>query len=70
VALVEKDTPQLRAVAAKILRHWQANPDLAGVRDAAALAKLPEAERAAWTRLWADVQALLAKAGGKGTQGK
>jgi hypothetical protein len=40
------------------------------VRDAAALAGLPKAERAAWQRLWADVQALPDKAGGKGTQGK
>jgi hypothetical protein len=33
------------------------------VRDAAALAALPEAERADWQGLWADVQALLEKAG-------
>jgi hypothetical protein len=67
---VEKGTPQARAAAVKSLRHWQAYPDLAGVRDAAALAGLPEAERADWQRFWADVQALLEKAGGKGTQGK
>src|SRR5262249_7524292 len=60
---VEKGTPQERAEAAKVLRHWQADPDLAGVRGPAALAKLPEPERAAWTRLWADVQALLENAG-------
>jgi len=52
------------------LKHWQADSDLAGVRDAAALAGLPEAERADWQRLWADVQAVLEKAGGKGTKGK
>jgi hypothetical protein len=69
-AQVEKGTLQERAVATKKLRWWQADPDLAGVRDAAALARLPEVERAAWQRLWADVQALLEKAGGKGTQGK
>jgi hypothetical protein len=70
VAQVEKGTPQERAATAKMLRHWQADPDLAGVRDATALAGLPEAERADWQRLWADVQALLEKVGGKGTQGK
>ena len=69
-AWVEKGTPQQRAVATKSLWYWQANPDFAGVRDAAALAGLPEAERADWQRLWADVQAVLEKADGKGTQGK
>jgi hypothetical protein len=31
---------------------------------------LPQAERTAWQRLWADVQAVLEKAGGKRTKGK
>src|SRR5262249_28596799 len=69
-AQVEKGTPQERAAMAKVLRHWQADSDLAGVRDAAVLAGLPEAERADWQRLWADVQALLEKAGGRGTKEK
>ena len=43
------------------LQQLQADPNLAGVRDADALAKLPEAERAAWKKLWADVDALLAQ---------
>ena len=42
------------------LSDWQTDPALAGVRDAAALAKLPEAERKEWQRLWADVAALSA----------
>ena len=33
-----------------------------GIRDAEALAKLPEAERKAWQSLWADVDALLKQA--------
>jgi tetratricopeptide (TPR) repeat protein len=37
------------------LRHWQQVPALANVRDKEALAKLPETERAAWQKLWADV---------------
>jgi tetratricopeptide (TPR) repeat protein len=57
--LVEKGTPQLRAVTAKRLRHWQTDPDLAGMRDAAALGGLPQTERADWQRLWANVAALL-----------
>jgi hypothetical protein len=44
------------------LRHWQQDSDLAGVRDKGALAKLPAAERDAWRKLWADVDALLKRA--------
>jgi serine/threonine protein kinase/Flp pilus assembly protein TadD len=36
---------------------WQKDPELAGVRERAALAKLPEAEREQWDRLWKDVAA-------------
>jgi hypothetical protein len=39
-----------------------------GVRDPAALAKLPGAEPADWQKLWADVAALLQKAEAGGTQ--
>jgi hypothetical protein len=51
----------------KALRHWQRDTDLAGLRDPAALANLPDAERTDWQKLWADVAALLrkAEAGGK-----
>jgi serine/threonine-protein kinase len=51
--------PGAAAREAKVLRHWQQDPDLAGLREAGALAKLPVEERAAWERLWADVAALL-----------
>jgi hypothetical protein len=54
--------PAVRAEAQKLLQHWQQDPDLAGVRDKAALARLPAEERQAWQRLWADVGALLGKA--------
>jgi serine/threonine-protein kinase len=42
------------------LSAWQTDPALAGVRDQAALAKLPKPERKEWQRLWADVAGLLA----------
>ncbi len=42
------------------LSTWQTEPALAGVRDRTALAKLGDAERQQWQRLWADVAALLA----------
>jgi Flp pilus assembly protein TadD len=60
-----KGLVQARAAVQKTLRHWQKDPDLASVRDQAALAKLPEAERQAWQKLWADVAAVLAQARAK-----
>jgi serine/threonine-protein kinase len=42
------------------LQFWLVDPDLAVVRDPAALAKLPDSEREQWRRLWTDVAALLA----------
>jgi hypothetical protein len=41
------------------LLHWRHDKDLAGVRDR--LEDLPEPERDGWRRLWADVDAALAK---------
>jgi tetratricopeptide (TPR) repeat protein len=49
---------------ARILTPWQKDPNLAPVRDPAALARLPEAEQVAWRNLWAQVDALLARAKG------
>jgi tetratricopeptide (TPR) repeat protein/tRNA A-37 threonylcarbamoyl transferase component Bud32 len=55
----ESGMPEARAAAQKALKHWQGDSDLAGVRDPAALDTLPEAERADWKKLWADVEELL-----------
>src|SRR5260370_835301 len=41
------------------LWHWLSDPDLAGVRDAKAIADLPEPEQAGWRQFWADVGQLL-----------
>jgi tetratricopeptide (TPR) repeat protein len=57
------ETPQRKLFFLASLRHSQTDPDLAGVRDAAALAALPADEVSAWLRLWSDVAAVLAKAG-------
>jgi hypothetical protein len=46
-------------VVARVFHHWQVDPDLAGVRDPEALARLPEDERRAWRVLWDDVAAAL-----------
>jgi len=37
---------------------WRTDPSLASVRDAHALATLPEAEQEAWRKLWADADGL------------
>jgi hypothetical protein len=44
------------------LRRWQTDTYLAGIREVAALAKLPADERAACEQFWADVAALLKRA--------
>ena len=53
--------PGNRELVAKTLAHWKGDGDLAGVREASALDKLPEAERTEWRALWADVDGLLKK---------
>jgi hypothetical protein len=54
-----------RADAILSLSFWKVEPSVAGVREADALARLPEPERTAWTALWAELDALLAKARGE-----
>lgn len=53
-------SPQDRQAAAAALKGWKSQPDWAGLRDADALARLPEADRQMWQKLWVDVEALLA----------
>jgi hypothetical protein len=61
--LVEKGPPPWHAAVQRTLRHWEQDADLAGVREAAALEKLPDDQRKQWKKLWADVAALLKKCG-------
>jgi serine/threonine-protein kinase len=58
---LDRDT-KARSLVRERLNYWQSDPDLAGLRDAAALAKLTAQERQACRQLWADVGALLQKA--------
>jgi serine/threonine-protein kinase len=60
--LQETGKPADQAALQQVLRHWQRDTDLDGLRDKPALAKLPAEERAACEKLWADVGALLKKA--------
>jgi eukaryotic-like serine/threonine-protein kinase len=63
--LLESGPPQDRPAIVQTLQHWKVDTDLTGVRDPEALAKLPEPERKKWQSLWADVEALLKRAGGQ-----
>jgi tetratricopeptide (TPR) repeat protein len=60
--LLDKEPDKARAAVAGKMQHWLQDRDFQGVRGAEALGKLPEAERAGWRKLWADVAATLAKA--------
>ena len=61
-ALLGKGPDKAHAVIIKQMQHWQQDTDFAGVRGPEAVARLPEAERPAWQKLWADVADTLAAA--------
>jgi tetratricopeptide (TPR) repeat protein len=48
--------PKERAEATKQLHSWLESADLAGVRDAANLKELPEAQRKEWETFWSEVR--------------
>ena len=54
--------PQANKVITQTLQHWKGDTDLTGLRDAGALAKLSGDEQKTCRALWAEVDALLAKA--------
>ncbi len=60
--VLDSGQAQARETVSQTLLHWTQDTDLAGVRESAALAKLPEVERKAWESLWKDVERLRAKA--------
>ena len=62
--LVESGGDPDRKEANQALAGWKINPDLAGIRDEAALANLPNPEREAFRAFWAEVETLRKKAGG------
>jgi hypothetical protein len=63
--LAGRDNPRLKQAIQQRLEHWQKDAALDSVRGEEALARLPDHERAAWRRLWADVAALSKKVEGK-----
>jgi serine/threonine-protein kinase len=56
---LETGKPEDRAAVQDALRKWQEEPDLASIRDPAALALLSAEEKDAFGRLWADVAEIL-----------
>jgi serine/threonine-protein kinase len=60
---LQSGRPTDRAEVQQKLRHWQQDSDLACIRDATALVRLTAQEQKACTQLWADVAALLKRAG-------
>jgi hypothetical protein len=55
----EQNNPAVKRAIQQRLTHWQHDPDLAGLRDKDAVDRLPQPERDACRKLWADVAALL-----------
>ncbi len=68
--LLNKEPEQVRPAILQQLRHWLEDKDFAGVRGPQALAKLPEAERQSWQKLWDDVANTLARVQPKTTPPK
>jgi tetratricopeptide (TPR) repeat protein len=60
--LLEKRTEKTRPTVKHWMRTWQADADLASVRESCALAGFPEAERKQWQQLWQEVEALRKRA--------
>jgi serine/threonine-protein kinase len=60
--LLDAGRPEARPFLVRTLSQWKQNRDLAGIRDQAALTRLPEQEQKAFTLLWTNVAALLKKA--------
>jgi serine/threonine protein kinase/tetratricopeptide (TPR) repeat protein len=63
--VMEQSAGKASPVIVQRMQHWLKDPDFTGVRGEEALAKLPEEERAAWRKLWADVEQMRATAQGK-----
>jgi serine/threonine-protein kinase len=61
---LDSDSQLDRDLAKKILAHWQADSDLAGLRDPGALETLSAEERAACVSLWKEVDALISRRAG------
>jgi tetratricopeptide (TPR) repeat protein len=68
--MLDKEPDKARPAVAHTMRYSLGDPDFNGVRGPDALAKLPEAERKEWQKLWADVADTLARARDVTNQGQ
>jgi hypothetical protein len=59
--VLDKEPTKSRPLVSRTLELWRADPDLTSVRDADALARLPEEDQQSWRAFWSDVDALLRK---------
>jgi tetratricopeptide (TPR) repeat protein len=57
--LIESGPPQAGTGISQAIEQWEQDSNLAGFREALALAKLPGDEHKAWQTLWADVDSLM-----------
>jgi hypothetical protein len=57
--LTQMNSAKSRQTVQDQLHRWKDSPDLAALRNLAALVRLPEAEWPAWQKLWADCESLL-----------
>ncbi len=55
---LDGNKPEDRTSVELQMQHWQKNADLAAMRDADGLAKLPKVERDDWRKLWQEVEIL------------
>jgi tetratricopeptide (TPR) repeat protein len=62
--LLLRDATKIRSIASQKMQGMQADRDFTGVRDQEGLARLPEAERREWQKLWEEVAALRQRAAG------
>src|SRR5262249_39305344 len=53
--------PEVNGAVRRELQRWPRDPDFAGVRGPAALAKLPQVEQKSWQQFWTEVETLLRK---------
>jgi tetratricopeptide (TPR) repeat protein len=59
---LDDDGAKAAPLVRRTMQHWSADTDFAGVRGADALARLPEAERQDWQKLWGEVVDMLTRA--------
>jgi hypothetical protein len=65
---LQSSAPGQAAQVRAVLVRWQSAPELAGLRDAEALSKLPATEQQAWRSFWADVHQVLTGGGRRVTR--